>query len=139
MVQRVRVLLWFQSTPRTGSDTRLGIRPYAGFNPRPRTGSDQRLLFTHLCFNPTGHSCWSTASFNPRPRTGSDKKDDRHVIDSHFGTRIGHKKSHHWFQSTPPHGERPRRRFALILSFRGFNPRPRTGSDHGICQPVARV
>ena len=56
--------------------------------------------------------------FNPRPRTGGDRQ--RRVLRERRG-----------FQSTPPHGGRPKCREGE-QQWSGFNPRPRTGGDMGI-------
>ena len=77
------------------------------FNPRPHTGSDD--------FNP--YLPFISVNFNPRPHTGSDRMQSKSCdickISIHAPTRGATMLLYDWkgavtFQSTPPHGERPK-------------------------------
>ena len=105
------------------------------FNPRPRTGGDRVQLVS------TSH----LGSFNPRPRTGGDALVIGQVVDHllvsiHAPARgatfaIAPENSIKTeFQSTPPHGGRPRNAPHHLLAPTGFNPRPRTGGDWAVEQ-----
>ena len=125
-------VMWFQSTPprgkRLGATTRT--RLVNCFNPRPRAGSDS------LRYDKRS----TTDGFNPRPRAGSDiqavKRSFRKNVSIHAPAReatipISEPTGGAVFQSTPPRGKR----LPLCLPVlhqrlsRGFNPRPRAGSD----------
>ena len=133
----------FNPRPRTGGDRRPHAHPAVQiqpcFNPRPRTGGDP------------SPSCTTAATgchrgFNPRPRPGGDSP--VHIagrpcvgmavsihapargataIRAHGGAKSPTDVE---FQSTPPHGGRPKLRMGAVAPMRHrFNPRPRTGGD----------
>ena len=122
------------------------------FNPRPRTGGDELLMI------PSSKS----DGFNPRPRTGGDPPRARQIeirgdVSIHAPARGATKYASpeqtetYLFQSTPPHGGRPKvypkpdpgipvsihapargATSSIIVTVTpeiGFNPRPRTGGD----------
>ena len=100
----------FNPRPRTGSDEALEGEALAleGFNPRPRTGSDEALEGEALALE----------GFNPRPRTGSDRRVQAGALwvrvsihaPARGATCLGSgSATFDLFQSTPPHGERPRK------------------------------
>ena len=90
---------------------------------------------SELCSSNLRHFC-----FNPRSRTGSDLDDTWHhrstcMVSIHAparGATIGRlimTADDIVFQSTLPHGERPRMSVIRCASDSCFNPRSRTGSD----------
>ena len=128
----------FQSTPPHGERRAFGLRALAQMSVvsihAPARGATSQV-----------RQAVTDVRFIPRPRTGSDP-----------GARAG-AVIRYLFQSTPPHGERlvvpliilqsraswvsihaPARGatrctgFRILQGHQGFNPRPRTGSDHGL-------
>ena len=82
------------------------MRSPSNFNPRSRMGSDTR----------SPRSANGSADFNPRSRMGSDTNGQAYGYDAYL------------FQSTLPHGERPRNSSRWTYPD-DFNPRSRMGSD----------
>ena len=123
----------FNPRSRTGSDLGLSSAdfsadvsihaPARGATLAPRFASRSRMVSIHAPARGATFTdqsrCISPNSFNPRSRTGSDKQELLRL-----------KSYLVMFQSTLPHGERPRIAMARRFRLFGFNPRSRTGSDH---------
>src|SRR6266545_3510980 len=120
----------FQSTPPHGERPRgaRGPATSTSFNPRPRTGSDGRRRSREA-----GHGLFQSTPPHGERRGGIAHDRAASKVSIHAPARGATEADQPFlpfrgFQSTPPHGER---RAAAVLPGpdRGFNPRPRTGSD----------